>query len=445
MIGRFPWDPFPPGTPDPKGPDPLHALLFRSAVTGGDAFRAVRTALRREGGVLRVGNRFVPDGRYREVAFVALGAAANSMALAVMATLGERVTRGFLAGPDPVPAEIPFRGVEVAPGWGPSPAAPTVRSAVAEISRELGEPDLLLLLLSPGAVRGVLRPPPGLTDGEFAAFLAGVHDAGGQGRDVALLGRVLGSASRDGPLVPREVVADVATLEVERGDGPTLLGGGPTLPVRPEERVQAKAVVERLGMLGALPASAQELLAGGGGGPAELRPVVDRPVVVAGPPDALRAAADVSFEKGWTARLAALEIRERPTEAADRFLEQVEGIVRSERAGAAARSKGVAAMAMLTLDLPEGVDDGPALLEFLRRAGAGLRRREMSVGLFRTSGAPAGGPLPAGGVVGAPADGTRLPPGEVRPIAMRQGITDVGLLAAAVLPTGNDGTTPPGR
>ncbi len=63
MIGAFPWDPFPPGEPDPKGPDPIHALAFRAAVTAADAYHAVRLALRREGGTLRVGNRFVPDGR----------------------------------------------------------------------------------------------------------------------------------------------------------------------------------------------------------------------------------------------------------------------------------------------------------------------------------------------------------------------------------------------
>ncbi|HTW55756.1 MAG TPA: DUF4147 domain-containing protein [Thermoplasmata archaeon] len=434
MIGRFPWDPFPPGTPDPKGPDPLQALLYRSAVTGGDAFRAVRTALRREPGVLRVGNRFVPEGRYREVAFVAVGHAANSMALAVLSALDERVTRGFVAAPDAVAAEIPFRGVELPPGWGGGEAAAAARGAIAEIALDLRESDLLLLLLSPGAIRGLGQPPPGMAPPEFGRFLEWAHERGATGREVQLLARTLGSGGPGDAVVPTECRADVETLVVERGDGPTPLGGGPTIPVRPAERTEARAVLDRLGLAGELSAGARDRLVAGGALAASLPPTVHRPVVVAGPPDALRAAADTSFEKGWTARLASLELRDRPEAAADRFLELVEGLARAERLGTGSPTKGLTALAMLTLDLPEGVDEGPALATFLRRARAGISRREMSVGLFRTSGAIAGATGPPGAVVGAPADPAGVLPGEYRAVPMRPGITDVGLVAAAVLP-----------
>jgi glycerate-2-kinase len=435
VIGRFPWDPFPPGTPDPKGPDPLQALVFRSAVTGADAYRSVRSVLRRENGVLRVGNRFVADGRYREVAFVAVGHAANSMALAVLAVLDERVTQGYLAGPEPVAEEIPFRGTELSAGWGGAEGAPEVVRAVGEIAERLGESDLMLLLLSPGALRAIGTPPPGMTAAEFSRLVEMAHGRGATGREVGLLARVLGSQGTGGGLLPPTTRADVETFVVERGDGAAFVGGGPTVAVRPAERVDARSTLDRLEILAELPASAVEWLRPGSAPASALPPGARRPVVVAGPPDALRAAADTAFDKGWTARLAALQLREAPSRAADRFLDLVETLVRAEGTGSDQPAKGMAAFATLTLDLPEGTDEGPAMAEFLDRARTELRRREMSIGLFRTAGAVGAPEYPAGAVVGAPADpAATLDRSRARPVPMRQGITDVGLLAAAVVP-----------
>jgi glycerate-2-kinase len=435
VIGRFPWDPFPAGTPDPKGPDPLQALVYRSAVTGADAYRSVRLALRVEGDVLRIGNRFVARGRYREVAFIAAGNAANSMALATLAVLDERVTQGFLAGPEPVPSEIPFKGVLLPPGWGGAPEADVVRTAVREIAGGLRESDLLILLLSPGAVRALGSPPPGLTAPEFSAFLEGAHANGATGREVEQVARVLGRSEGDEGILPRTLTADVETLVVDRGDGAALVGGGPTVPVRSDQRAEARAALDRVGQLDALSEAARDRLRPGADDAPGLAATVRRPVVVAGPPDALRAAADVTFDKGWTARLAALEIRDRAELAADRFLEAVEGIVRTERADVGPRSKGVAALATITLDLPEGTDEGPELIRFLERARTGLRRREMSVGLVRTAGAIGAPEFPPGGVVGAVGDASfGVSATLLRPLDMRRGITDVGLVAAAVLP-----------
>jgi len=434
VIGRFPWDPFPSGAPDPKGPDPLQALVYRAGVSGADAYRSVRMALKRENGVLRIGNRFVADGRYRDVAFLAVGHAANSMALGVLAVLDERVTQGFLAGPDEVSADIPFRGVRFAPGWGGSEDAVGIAQASREIAERLGESDLLLLLLSPGAGRAVLSSPPGMSATELGRSLEEAHARGASGREVGLLARVLGEAPPDRALLPADLRADVETLVVERGDGAAYVGGGPTIPIRAGERAEARAVLERVGLLATVPPGAAERLRPGAEPPARPRSI-RRPVVVAGPPDALRSAADTTFEKGWTARLAALSLRESPAAAADRFLELTESLVRSETGVVGRGSKGLAALAMLTLDRPDGTDEGPGLLEFLDRAQAGLRRREMSVGLFRTGGAIGDASYPPGAVVGAPSDPDS--PADrtgVRALRMPTGITDVGLLAAAVFP-----------
>ena len=436
MIGPFPWEPFPPGEPEPKGPDPMQSLAYRSAVTASDAYRSVRLAVRPEGGALRLGNRFVADGRYREVALLAFGRAAYSMALAALHALGDRITQGFLAGPEPAPPELPFRGLTVPPGWGGAPHAGDAVNAAIEIAGALTEQDLLLVLLSPGAIRALAMPPPGQTCEEFARLLEGAHAAGATGREVDLLGRVLGSGAVGGRLAGALARADATTLIVERGEGPLVVGGGPMQPVAPAERVEARSVLARVGLVDEVPPPALDGLAPGAEGPLAGVRRRERPVLVAGPGEALRAAADALFDKGWTSRLAFLGLPDGPEEAADRFLARSDDLVQAEGpAGRGHRTKGVATFAMLTLGLPEGVDDGPALGQFLGRASATLRRREMSVGLFRTAGAPGNAPYPAGAVVGSPVDADAgVPRGRARAVPMRAGITDVGLLAVSLTP-----------
>jgi hypothetical protein len=436
VIGRFPWDPFPPGEPEPKGPDPLPSLAYRAAVTAADAYRSVRLALRRESGTLRVGNRFVSDGRYREVALLAFGHAANSMALGALHAIGDRLTQGFIAGPEAVPPELPFRGVALEPGWGGAPEAPSAVTAATEVASGLTEQDLLLVLISPGALRGLVLPPPGMTDEEFSTVLAIAHERGAGGREVMLLARVLGTGGVGGRLAVAATRSDVATLIVDRGDGPGSVGGGPMHPVAPAERVEAAALLERLGLRDSIPAGVLDGLSPGGGGATTLPSRVSRPLVIASPADALRAAADALFDKGWTTRLAFLELRETPEASADRFLARTEELLAAEGLTAESRTKGVASFAMMTLGLPEGVDEGPALGRFLVRSQAGLRRREMSLGLFRTAGVVGSDEFPAGAVVGATTDpNAPARPGRARATPMRRGVTDVGLLAVALFPT----------
>ena len=436
MIGQFPWDPFPPsGEPDPKGPDPLHAIAFRAAVTSADAYRSVRLALRRDAGTLRIGNRFVTDGRYRQVAFLAFGNAANSMALAALDAVGDRLTQGFLAGPEPVLADLPFRGTRVGPGWGGAPEAESVVAAATELSGGLSEQDLLLVLLSGGAVRSLLQPPEGLRPEEFGNVLAEAHRRGASGAEVALLSRVLGRGAVAGRLALVPSRADVATLIVDRGDGARLLGGGPMHPLGPDERRAGLEVLARVGLSAMLPPA---LASADGPTPLSnpgLPERIARPVVVASPGDALKAAADAVFDKGWTSRLAFLSLPDPPAAAADKFLSRADDLYVAEGLTAESRTKGVGAFAMTTLGLPEGVDEGPALGEFLTAARDGLRRRDMSLGLFRTAGAVGASEYPAGAVVGAPTDRELVVrPDRARVVAMRRGITDVGMLATALVP-----------
>jgi hypothetical protein len=442
VIGPFPWDPFPSETPEPKGPDPVHRTAYQAAVTAADAYRSVRLALRREEGVLRVGNRFVAEDRYREVAFVALGNAAGSMALAALHVFGDRLTQGFLAGPEAVPDELPFRGVQVPPGLPGFPGAAEVVRAVTEIAEELGPDDLLLLLLSPGALRALCTPPPGVTPEEFARLLGSAAGAGASGREVGLLARTLGTGGVGGGIGAAPRQADLATLVVDRGDGPGWVGGGPLVAPTPDERARARDVLVRYGGAAALPETALAALSPGA---ERLRSTAEprRPVVVAAPSDALRAAADAVFDRGWTSRLAFLEVREPPERAAETFLARAEELIAAEQLTAESRTKGVAVFAMTTLDLPEGVEEGPALGAFLARAASLVRRREMSVGVYRTAGALGAKEFPPGAVFGPSTDPkASVRPGRARALPMRGGITDVGLAIVALCGLPPEGAPP---
>ena len=439
MIGQFPWDPFPQGEPDPKGPDPVHSLAFRSAVTAADAYHAVRIAIRREAGTLRIGNRFVPEARYREVAFLAFGNASDSMALGALHAVGDRLTQGFLASPNTIPPEVPFRSVGIPVGWPGTPVASTVAHASKELAADLSEQDLLLVLVSPGALRALAEPPPGMAPEEFSRLLQRAWDLGATGREVGLLARVLGTGAVGGRLAAAAPRADVVTLVVDRGDGAAVLGGGPMRPVSPDERTETRTVLDRLGLTSALPVTAVHALAPDSSAPLSSR--VPRPVVVANPGDALRAASDAVFDKGWTSRLAFLSLKDRPEVAAEKFVARSDEIYRGEPLSTDSRTRGIACFAMTTLGLPEGVDEGPGLATFLSRAQQLLKRREMSIGLFRTGGdlsvPPVGGPppFPPGAVVGAPTDpDAKVAPGRARAVRMKAGITDVGCLAIAAYP-----------
>ncbi len=439
MIGRFPWDPFPAGEPEGKGPDPLHNALYRAAVAGADSYRATRQVLRRERGVLRVGNRFVAENRYRQVGFLAVGHAASSMALAALDALGDRLTQGFVAGPDPPPSYVPFHSVVVPDGWGPAASAPRVLEAAREISVGLRENDLFLVLVSPGASRSLLAPSDSMSGEELGRRLREAYEQGASGAEVTDLARALGGGGVGGRLLPAGIVADVQTLAVERGDGAARSGGGPTVPIGPTERTRTGELIGRLGWDRSAGLSVETP---GGSEPLESgRRYPDRrPVVVAGPSDALRAAADLAFDKGWTSRIGGLLLSDRPEAAADRIVLRSEELLAESRRAGPSRSKGLVTVAMATLDVPDGVSEEPACRTFLGRAASLLKRRELSVGLYRTAGPLGSDPKAAapgafsGAVVGAPTDPeARVPPGAARALRMRPGITDVGLLAVAVL------------
>ncbi len=423
--------------PGPRGPDPVHRRALEAAVSGADAYRLTRAAVRVDGRTLRLGNRFVPVARYHEVAFVAVGRAAVSQALAAHHALGERLTQAYTIAPESTPPEVPFRD-RVAASSGPGAAeAAELGAAVTELAGGLARGDLLLVLLSSGALGYLAAPPQGVGADAWRAELDRLHALGASGAEVAAIARVEASGPVGGRL-GLATEAEVVTFVVDRGLGAAQLGGGPTVLVDEAERATSRAVLERVGAWAGLPAARRTPFLPDASRLKSRPAHVDRPVVVAEPADALREASAAVGEKRWLPRLVDLAGARPPEAAAERFVARAEELLRaSDEDAATVDAVGLVAFATLTLDLPEGADEGPALDRFLAHAQQQVRRREMTVGAARTSGAPrapsggAASPRPAGGVVGARAPGERP---TARPLPMRSGITDVGVLATAVLP-----------
>jgi hypothetical protein len=413
---------------------------FRGAVQGADAYRLTRAAVRLEGDLLRIGNRFVSGDRYREIAFVAVGNAAASQAMAVVAALGERVTQGFVAAPVEPPASVPFRSELLRSGPGLTRDDGGASAAALELAGGLGPRDLLLTLLSPGALGALALPPPELGRANWDEFVRSLAETGGATPfETEQIVRILAGGAVGGALGRAAGGADVDAIVLDRGSGGASVGGGPTRPIGKDERRAARDVLARSGLLASLPPRVRARLESAAPEPTS-RPTdtLHRPVVVAGPAEALRGASDALIARRWVCRLGALTMPDPPELGAERLIDMVEAQVRDAPSGGSGRTapRGLAVFAGLELGLVEGIDEGPALQRFLSAARVRIRRRGMTVGAFRTFGGSATGPAAAGGFVGADFSDAGSPARSERSFAMRPGVTDVGCLAIALISLG---------
>ncbi len=403
---------------------PIHSAAFRGAVTGADAYRGVRLAVRLEGNLLRVGNRFVRLERYREIAFLAIGTAATSQAMALNDVLADRLTQGFLASPFPVPKQLNFRSVLAPSGWPGEPGMEGIRASAQELCEDLGERDLLIALVSPGALGVLGAPPTGIDAAAWRTWLEELYQGGLTGADVGRVVRVLGDGLVGGGLAKVAGRAEIETLEVDRGDGASV-GGGPTRPVFETERREVRALLARAGVVDRLDPALRARLDSDPTRAQSGAATNHRPVVISGPADALAGAASAVGERKWMPRLAGLYLAGDSAGVASDFLSRLEVMGRQyAETVREAKRLGLVAFAMSTLGLPEGVDERPFMAPWIRSTVARLAGRDATIGLMRTAGGH--GELPPGLV--ATADG------RVQSLPMPAGVTDVGLLLVAVLP-----------
>lgn len=422
------------GAPGEWDPGPLLSQAYRAAVTGADAYRAVRLAVQIDRGILRAGNRFLRVDRFRELAFIALGNASASMALGVQRTLGEQLTQGYVAGPVPLPPEVPFRSVTIPAGSPGTAEALRVAGSVRELAEGLHSDDLLLLLLSPGAFSFLVEPPPGAEAGPWFQLLGRLEAHAGPSAS-ALVARVSAAGLVGGGLLPRAEGPRVEALVVDDGTGAALIGGGPTVPVSSQERYEARTLLQSLGLSASLPTTA-------GSAPLSaanptLRPLASKPVVIASPADGLRSAGDHFSDRRWLTRLASVTVPGGPEDLARMLGTRAEEEFRklpSRPMGPEGRpAAGLAVFAGAPLCVSEGMPLPGARDRFFAEMARELARRDAIVALLPTAGDL--DTTPAGGFLSLSRPG-RGRPAEPRrsPLGMPSGITDVGSIAVWLLP-----------
>jgi hypothetical protein len=272
-----------------------------------------------------------------------------------------------------------------------------------------------------------------MSGADLRATLESLHRAGATSRETALVAASLADGAVDGGLAAAVKGAEVVTVVLDRGDGGSLVGGGPSWRLPDDNRREARRTLVRLGLLGTLPEAAQARLGRLAGPTRRLPSSVGRPVVVSDPADALRGAADSVSDKRYIPRLAQLTFAEGPEAAGPLFVARIEEILNAERGLLTMTDRdGVAVLAGATLGVPEGFDERPALRAFLAAAAPLVRRRGTTIGAYSTSGGE--DPLdPSGLVVDIPTAGGPVP--ALRGLGMRSGITDVGCVLVAVVPS----------
>ncbi|MCI4352118.1 MAG: DUF4147 domain-containing protein [Thermoplasmata archaeon] len=442
--------------PDPPVFEPRTPFetAFRTAIEGADAYRAVRAGLRLHDDILRIGNRFVPVDRFREIGFIALGNAAGSMALAAQEMLGERLTQGLSAGAVAAPDTLQFQHQVVPDPWPGSAPADSAREGALELAGGLHAGDLLLVLLSPGAFSVTAGPPGGWEPGEWRRVLQRVTADSGP-VDAVRVARVLGTGAVGGRLGGIVGDALVVTLVVDRGEGPEWVGGGPTIPLRPEEPRSVRALLSGTPAAEAVRDSAG--LAGRN---------VHRPVVVTGPADAVEAAGNQLAGQGWISRLVSLHLTGSPEDVAAQFAQGMETIRReqvsapirpsadSEGPGSLAsgldivptpstatptvrpKSRGLAVFGATTFGSVEGGERADEVRAFLRATARVLVRRETYAGALRTAGGIPQRGDGAGSWLARRGGGETGTEPAIETYSVRPGFTDVGTVLVAFLPWG---------
>lgn len=220
----------------------------------------VREQLEISGDSVRTGKRIW--GGSGRVAVIAAGKAAMPMARAAAQVLGARMSDALLVDPA-LPGETPA-GFECIAAEHPSPGAGSLKAATraAEFAQNLGENDLLILLLSGGASSLLGAPAAGLSPEAFHQLWGALLSSGTDIIDMNIV-RKHASLLGGGKLALLAAPARTETLAISDvpGDDPASIGSGPCVPDA-STYAQALGIMERFGLTGAHPEVAQHFKRG---------------------------------------------------------------------------------------------------------------------------------------------------------------------------------------
>ena len=236
-------------------PSPIRPLL-RKLLTRGlaavDASTAVCQAISRHGQELIIGRRRYDLRQYEQVVVAGAGKATAPMAQAIEQRLGPRLDGGLVVVK--YGHGLPTKRIIVAEAGHPVPDQSGQRAAarLCAMAAELGQRDLLIVLLSGGASSLLPSPVPGVTLADKQRTTRELLRCGASIREINTVRKHLSyiKGGRLAELTKATVVTLILSDVLD--DDLSAIASGPTTP-DPTTYQEAKAVLKRYRIWGAVP------------------------------------------------------------------------------------------------------------------------------------------------------------------------------------------------
>ena len=228
--------------------------IWRAALAAVDPWSLVRSAVERQGDVLRVKGREFDLAAFERVFLISFGKAAAAMGEALASLLDERLTAGLVIVPWPVGK--PASRLEYLEASHPAPDARSVEAArrAVEIAAQAGEKDLVIVCISGGGSSLLTLPAEGISLDKKRRLTDDLLRAGASIEELNAVRKHL-SGIKGGQLARAAFPASVLTLAVSDviGDDLGTIGSGPTY-WDDTTFAAARAVLERYGLWDSAPA-----------------------------------------------------------------------------------------------------------------------------------------------------------------------------------------------
>lgn len=310
--------------------------IFNEALDASHAGKAVEARLQVSSGAIRAGRRAIALDRVERVGIIAVGKAAPAMAAAVPDAIKEKMSFGLIVTKEGYEREVEGFTSRVAGYPLPDRSSLQATDEVVELVSELGEEDLLLVLISGGASTLLYSPVSDVGLNDSVELIRQMLNAGMDAHSIAVVTAHL-SRVKGGRLAVNAAPASVLTLALSDvvDDKLPAIGGGPTVadPSRYRDAVRAlkKALIWE-----EVPGSVREYLEAGVRGEIPESPKPGDPrlsrafaAVVGGPRTLLRAAARVARAMGLRVRSSTKPIEGPIEELVDKYMARAGSMVRS--------------------------------------------------------------------------------------------------------------------